>query len=154
MIECYNFSTLKIKQLKADSVAIKGVNAETMLFDLVNGEVSINTDNWTIGEYAIQYFKENQVIKTDKILCKQNLKYASTGFDPRSEARIILEAIDAVLMGRATSGQDFVKIGEKQLHYMSFDQLKKWRDFYAIEARKQEGKAGVLRFQKMSYKGI
>ena len=154
MLQCYNHSTLEIKHSKADSVALKTLNSAVMLYDLVNGVVTINTDNFTIGEYAVQFFKDDQVIEETTLICKQNLKYVSANYDPRTPAKIILEAIEAYLAGVATHQQKRVKVGQKEIQYSSYDQLMKWRDFYAIEARKEQGKAGNLRFEKISWRGI
>lgn len=154
MLECYNHSTLEIKKVGADSVAIKGQNIAVKLYDLVDGVVTINTDDYAVGEYAVQFFKGNEVIEQTILRCKQNLKYVTSSYDARTPARVILEAIDAVLMGRATSGQDYVKVGDKQLHYMNYDELLKWRDFYAMEARKEEGKPVNIRFEKITFRGI
>ena len=154
MLQCYNHSTLELKHSKADSVAIKGLNIAVKLYDLVDGVVEINTDDYSSGEYSVQFFKGNQVIQQTTLLCKQNLKYVSANYDPRTPARIVLDAIQAYLAGIATHQQKRVKVGQKEIEYSSYDELLKWRDFYAMEARKQEGKAASIRFEKLYRKGV
>lgn len=154
MLHFFNHSTLLLKHGKADSVAVKGQNTAVKLYTLTDGVAEINTDDFAVGEYAVQFFKGDQVVEQTVLVCKQNLKFAPVNFDPRSPARIILDAINAVLAGRATQLQQQVRVGDKFIRYLSYDQLIKWREFYAVEVRKEEGKAGSIRFEKYTYRGI
>ena len=154
MIECYNFSTLKIKSSKADSIAIKNVSEAVKLYDLIDGVVQINTDNWAVGQYIIQFFNGNQIISEDTITVKQNLKYVQNNYDPRSQAQKILDAINSVLAGRATAEAYHVKVGEKQIIYMSFSQLMNFKNFYEKQVKKQQGKAVQIRHEKLYYRGV
>lgn len=154
MIECYNHSTLEIKNSKADSVAIKGVNIAVKLYDLIQGVVKIDTTDYVVGQYQIQFFVGNQVISTDVLKVKQNLKFVEQSYNPISENKKILEAIKAYLAGRASSQQKQVSVGDKKIIYSSFDQLIKWKNYYQIEVRKEQGKASGLRFEKLYYRGI
>lgn len=154
MLECYNFSVLKVRNKKANSIAIKGKNQAVKVYSLVNGEAEINTDNFIVGEYAVQFFSADEVIEQTVLQVKQNLKYVSENFDPASPARKILDAINAYLAGIATHQQRRIKVGEKQIEYSSYDQLMKWRQFYIEQVRKEDGKAGALRFEKIYCRGI
>lgn len=154
MYECYNYSTLQIKDSKADSVAVKGKNTAVKLYSFLDGVVTIDTADYVVGDYAIQFFRENAVIKTDVLKVKQNLKHVDADYDPRSNAEKTLQAIEAYLAGVASHQQKRVKVGDKEIEYSSFDQLIKWRQFYKKEVRKQQGKAPNLRFEKLSYKGV
>jgi hypothetical protein len=50
--------------------------------------------------------------------------YSATGtVDPRTWEEITLDAIRAVIQGRATANQSSVKVGDKELRYYSFDEL-------------------------------
>lgn len=148
----YNFSTLIIKHSKADSVAIKGLNVAVKVYNLVDGVAQINTDNWTAGQYSVQYFVGDQIIGEDQLIVKQNLKHTDSNYDPRSKARIILEAIEAYLAGVATHQQKKVKVGQKEIEYSTFDELIKWRNFYQKEALKEEGKPTQIRHEKLFYR--
>ena len=86
----YNHSTLKLENLKADTVAVKGLNTAVKVYDLTDGVVTINTDDFTAGEYTLQFFKGDEVIEQRVLDCKQNLKYVSPEYDPRTPARVIL----------------------------------------------------------------
>ena len=154
MYECYNYSTLKIKSDKADSVAVKGTQSAVKLYDVVDGVATIDTSEYEAGNYIIQLFRGDEVIQQDRLLIKQNLKFVDAGYDPRSEAEKILEAIEAYLGGVASHQQRRVKVGDKEIQYSSFDELMKWKNYYQQEVRKEQGKASKLRFEKLYYRGV
>lgn len=154
MYECYNHSTLELKNSRADSVAIKGINIAVKLYDLIQGVVQINTSDFEVGLYQIQFFKGDEVIQQTTLKVKQNLKYVDANYDPRSEAEKILEAIEAYLAGRASSQQKEVSVGDKRIIYSSFDQLIKWRQFYKKQVRKEQGKPASIKYEKLYYKGV
>lgn len=154
MYQSYNYSTLLIKDSKADSLAVKGTNTAVKLYSFIDGVATINTDNYAVGDYALQFFSGNDVLKTDVLKIKQNLKYADDSFDPTTENKKILQAIKAYLGGVASHQQRKVKVGDKEIEYSSFDQLIKWKNYYQIEVRKEQKKASGLRFQKLYYKGL
>ena len=154
MYQSYNYSTLQIKDSKADSLAVKGKDTAVQTYSFIDGVATINTDNYSVGDYSLQFFKGDQIIKIDMLRIKQNLKYADQSFDPTSENKKILEAIKAYLAGRASSQQKQVSVGDKKIIYSSFDQLIKWKNYYQIEVRKEQGKASGLRFEKLYYRGI
>ena len=154
MLECYNYSTVELKNSKADSVAVKGVNTAVKLYNLVQGVVVIDTKDYQVGQYQVQFFKGDDVLEQTVLRVKQNLKYADDSFDPTSENKKILEAIKAYLGGVASHQQRKVKVGDKEIQYSSFDQLIKWKNYYQIEVRKQQGKASNLRFEKLYHRGL
>lgn len=154
MLECYNYSTVELKNSKADSVAVKGVNTAVKLYNLVQGVVVIDTKDYQVGQYQVQFFKGDDVLEQTVLRVKQNLKYADDSYDPTSENKKILEAIKAYLGGVASHQQRKVKVGDKEIQYSSFDQLIKWKNYYQIEVRKQQGKASNLRFQKLYHRGL
>lgn len=150
----YNYSTLTIKNSRADSVAIKGLNIAVKVFDLIDGVAEINTNDFVAGQYTIQFFNSNDVIDEDELIIKQNLKYADANYDPRSTARQILDAINAYLAGTATHQQRRVKVGEKEIEYSSYDQLIKWKNHYQKEVAREQGKPTQIRHEKLFYRGI
>ena len=154
MYECYNHSVLSIQDKKADSVAIKGMDSPVMVYELTDGKAEINTAEWSQGEYVIQFFKGDQVISFDNLLCRQNLKYVSSSYDPRSKAKQILDAINAVLQGRASANQYHVKCGDKEIFYCSFDQLMHWKNYYEKIVAKEQGKPTQIRAERLHYRGI
>lgn len=154
MYQTFNYSTLQIRDSKADSLAVKGKNTAVQTYSFIDGVVILNTENYVVGDYALQFFKGNQIIKTDVLRVKQNLKYADQNYDPASENQKILQAIKAYLGGVATHQQKKVQVGDKLIQYSSFDELIKWKNYYQLQVRKQQGKAKSLRYEKLYYKGL
>ena len=154
MYSCYNHSVLSIQNKNADSVAIKGLNTPVEVYNLSDGKVEINTDNWQQGEYVIQFFKGDEVINFDNVICRQNLKYVSSGYDPRTPAKKILDAINAYLSGIATHQQRRVKVGDKEIQYSSYEQLNKWKNYYEKIVAKEQGKPAQIKAEKLFYRGL
>lgn len=71
---------------------------------------------------------------------------ATSASDPRSEARIVLEAIEAVIQARASVDQSSMSIAGRSLSRMTPDELFKYRNEYAYKVRmeiyKQRIRAG------------
>lgn len=59
----------------------------------------------------------------------------ATAYDARSHARIALDAIEAVLEGRATVDQQEYSIGGRTLKRMQVADLFKFRDYYRAEVK-------------------
>lgn len=150
----YNHTILYIEAGKADSLAIKGIKSAVQSYSLTDGKFKVDLADYEAGLYYVQYYRGNEIIKEDELTVRQNLKYADSNFDPRSKARIILEAIQAHLAGTSTVTQRRLKCGEKEIQYSSFDELIKWKNFYQKEALKEEGKAPQVRHEKLYYRGI
>lgn len=154
MINGYNYSTITIKDTEATQLAIKGQNTAVVVLSFVNGECVIDTADYAVGDYLIQIFKGDEIIKTETLEIKQNLKYAPQGYDPRTQAEKTLQAIKAYLAGTASQQQKKIQVGDKSIQYSSFDQLIKWKNYYQLEVRKQQGKPTNLRLQKLYYRGV
>lgn len=146
----FNHSVLKFKINGIASIAVKSANTPVMIFDSEAGEITVDTADIQPGTYTIQYFTAEDDIKgVSKLQIKQNLKYASQDYDPRSHAEIALDAITAFMQGRATAQQRHIKIGDKEIEYSSFEQLIKWKNYFAKEVRKQQGKPSKIRHEFM-----
>ena len=154
MIVCYNHSQLVIEDKKANSIAIKGLSSAVQVFELTDGKTVINTDNFSAGEYVIQFFKDDVVLRQDNLQVKQNLKYSTENYDPRSNAKITLDAINAYLQGIASHQQRKIRVGQKEIQYSSFDELIKWKNYFESIVAKQDGRPSELRLQRLYYRGI
>ena len=84
----------------------------------------------------------------------QDLANASPDFDPRTQAEITLEALEAKIAGRAlTIQQSKISVGDRSIEYMnSIDELIKWRDYFKSIVAKEKGhaspKAQVCRLRR------
>lgn len=69
---------------------------------------------------------------------------ALTTYDGRSHAKIMLEAIEAAIQGRASATQLRMSINNRSIEYLSPTELIKWLSFYRAEVAK-EAQAETLR---------
>lgn len=105
-------------------------------YHLINLTPEVTALYTTNGEYAYQAYVENSdtgekyLIETGIIEIKPGLSASSTSYDPRTHARKVLDAINAVIEGRASYNQSSVKVGDKELRYYSFSQLVELREYY------------------------
>lgn len=150
-IVIFNHTPLKMQINGVSSIAIKSANTPVMVFDAENGAIEINTDDFMPGIYTIQYFNAADEIQgVSKLEIKQNLKYASQDYDPRSPAEISLAAITAFMQGRATAQQRHIKVGDKEIEYSSFEQLLKWKNYFQKQVKRESGKASKIRHEKLT----
>jgi hypothetical protein len=63
---------------------------------------------------------------------------AAGAFDGRSHARIVLDALEAVIAGRATHDQSSYSIGNRSLSRMSIPELLSFRDSYRAMVASEE----------------
>lgn len=98
------------------------------------------------GSFYYQIFSASgEVIEAGTFEVQQNLATAAEAYDPRSEARKTLEALDAKIAGRAlTIQQTKITVGDRSIEYMnSIDELLKWRDHFARIVAAEEGHAPI-----------
>lgn len=69
--------------------------------------------------------------------------FSGTTFDARTHARKTLEAIEAVIEGRASSEVSYYMIGNRQLRYMTPDELLTLRDKYRAEVTREDAATAV-----------
>ena len=69
---------------------------------------------------------------------------ALTTFDGRSHAKVMVEAIEAAIQGRASSVQLRMAINNRSIEYLSPTELIKWLSFYRAEVAK-EAQAETIR---------
>lgn len=136
--------TLKYS-LKKSSVAVINISSSDNGDDchLINLSPTVTTA-YTVGNYAYQAYVENSttgekhLIETGQIEIKTGFSDSADAFDPRTHARKVLDAIEAVIEGRATYNQSSVKVGDKELRYYSFTQLTQFREYYLQQVELDE----------------
>jgi hypothetical protein len=112
---------------------------------LVNVAASTTT-GWAAGSYTwrAQVSKAGEVytVGTGTVLIRANF---TTATDGRSHARKVLDAIEAVIEGRASSEVSYYMIGGRQLRYMEPSELMGLRDRYRAEVAREEAAERVSR---------
>lgn len=135
--------TLKytLKKPGVAPLTLTGVaDGENHLFTIT----SSNSAEYEPGTYYFQCYAEDSngerfSISAGKIEVKATLLGQADAFDPRTHAQKCLEAIEAVIEGRATSNQSSVKVGTKELQYYSFTELLALRAYYRNEVESESG---------------
>ena len=86
---------------------------------------------------------EIYTVDTGSLTIQPNLAALST-FDGRSHAKVMVEAIEAAIQGRASSVQLRMAINNRSIEYLSPTELIKWLSFYRAEVAK-EAQAETIR---------
>ena len=81
---------------------------------------------------------ERYTISTGTLTVRANLPAQFTGFDGRSHAQKVLDAIEATMEGRATKAQESIQINNRQIQYLKPEELIKWRSFYKAEVAREK----------------
>ena len=89
---------------------------------------------------------ETQVPLSGELEVLPSLRDAADGFDGRSEARKALDAIGAVLAGKASTDQKSYSIKGRSLERYSVAELLQLRAFYVCRVQKEQGKSGFRRW--------
>lgn len=108
---------------------------------------SATTVSWTAGDYSWTSWVEKTgarvTVESGLLEIKANPETV-TSRDDRSHARIVLQAIEAVIEGRATKDQEEYTIGNRSLKRTPLKDLMAMRDRYNAMVRLEDGAAGKL----------
>jgi hypothetical protein len=102
-----------------------------------------NTASLQPGFYTWQSFVTDgtgarHTVSTGSISIRANLAIQNSGFDGRSHAQKVLDAIEATMEGRASKAQGSVQINNRQIQYLKPEELVKWRSFYKAEVAREK----------------
>lgn len=97
---------------------------------------SLVAGDWKWQLYAIRT-SDSQRITIDYGITKFTLGELDTNNDLRTHAKKVLDAIEAVIEGRATIDQSSFSLGGRSLSRMSVDELMTFRDRYKAEYLKE-----------------
>lgn len=94
---------------------------------------SATTASYTKGDYTFQEYITNGssqrvVVNTGFVTVKPNLD-ADTA-DPRSHARVVFDALEAMLESRASIDQSSMSIAGRSLSRMTPEEIRDWYEFY------------------------
>lgn len=99
-----------------------------------------DTAAWAAGDYwySLRASNGTEVHEIDSGTLKvlPDLVGVGSDFDGRTHAERTLEAIEAVIEGRASKDQDSYRINNRELRRTSISQLLKLRDVYRNEVRR------------------
>lgn len=99
-----------------------------------------DTASWSAGAYwySLRATDGTEVheIETGTLTVTPDLAAVAADYDGRSHAEKVLEAIEAVIEGRASKDQDSYRINNRELRRTPISQLLKLRDVYRQEVRR------------------
>ena len=102
---------------------------------------SSTTASYTAGDYIWEAYitrsADSERIMVDSGRTEITINLANTNADLRSHAKIVLDAIEAVIEGRATIDQSSFSLGGRSLSRMSVEELMTFRDRYKTEYMKE-----------------
>lgn len=90
---------------------------------------------------------EIYTVDTGSLTIQPNLAALNT-FDGRSHAKVMVEAIEAAIQGRASSVQLRMTINNRSIEYLSPTELIKWLSFYRAEVAKEAQLESIRRTGK------
>ena len=142
-LKFYNYSEVRLPAEGADQLTILRPGSSDpprVIEEVENDEFVFQTDEWAAGLYVYQLKTGERVTGGGRFQLLQDFEHAPDGYDPRSVAEITLEAIDAMLAGRATAQQRRVQVGDKSIEYSTIAELKQWREYFLDQLAKEQGK--------------
>jgi len=96
---------------------------------------------WAAGDYTFQAYvtrsSDRYRVRTGTLKVEPNFA-ALTTFDGRSTARQALDAVEAVIKGRASQAQQEYAIGNRQLKFMPVADLILLRDKLRIDVQRED----------------
>lgn len=115
------------------------------------------TSGWEAGEYSWIAYVENDdgdrhTVRRGVIIILPDLSQETTGYDARSTAKIILDAIRATISGKATSAQLSRKVGDRELRYMTPSSLAEWELVYEEKVEDEEMEQALANGEKIKNK--
>lgn len=117
--------------------------------DLFTVQVAASvTATWAAGRYGwaswVERAGERYTLASGQLLVQADPATAAVGADSRSHAERVLDAVEAVIEGRATAAQSELQIGQRALKFIPMAELLAVRDRYRWEVRNQHAAARGL----------
>lgn len=114
------------------------------------------TASWAAGPYQyslkISKLDESYTVCTGNLTIAENPLNIPADFDARSKHQEIIEAIDATLLGQATSNQQQITIGGRQLTKIPILELITLRKYY-VNLAKNAAMGGGARTISVGFRG-
>tara|TARA_R110002012_G_scaffold63674_1_gene167486 strand:+ start:2451 stop:3047 length:597 start_codon:yes stop_codon:yes gene_type:complete len=127
--------------LKSSSANIASFNASADGADYTVTLSASASSAFTPAEYHYQAFvtkgAERYIVDSGKVTIKKN--FADSGnYDDRTHAKIVVDAIEAVIEGRATKDQESYSVAGRSLERTPIPELLVLRDRYKAEVVREE----------------
>lgn len=93
---------------------------------------------YTWQSYVTDGTGARHTVSTGSIVVRADLTAVNAGYDGRSHAQKVLDAIEATMEGRATKAQAALQINNRQIQYLKPEELIRWRSFYKTEVAREK----------------
>ena len=105
-------------------------------------EMSISESDQAAGVYRWQAYATNEdserfLVRTGTTKVVTDFNGESSGYDPRTDAEVMLDALNATLRGKATQDQLALSISGRSLSKMEPAMLLTWRDAMKAEVKRE-----------------
>jgi len=129
------------------SVVLRGIDAIDLTAtadgdDYLLKEDATTTGGWSPGQYwvSIRVTDGTDVLQVEEgnVEVLPDLADKAAGYDGRTHAEKVLEAIEAVIESRATKDQRRYRVNNRELERQGIDELLRLRDRYRDEVRRQK----------------
>lgn len=105
------------------------------------------TDGLEPGDYWWQSYAElgteRYKISSGELAVVRDLADAAEGYDGRTTVKKTLDALDAMILGKASKDQRQMTVGDRQLTRLSPTELIKWREIYRAEYQREQAAARI-----------
>lgn len=100
------------------------------------------SSTWEVGGYtwqaSVSLGGDRYTVDRGHVEVDADLAHAPAGYDPRSHARRVLDAIEATLEGRAGAVESETTINGRSIQFIPFEELLKLRDRYRAMVRAED----------------
>lgn len=109
------------------------------------------TATWAAGgyEWRAQVSKSSEVYTVDSGRLQIAPVFGTTGLDARSAARKALDAVEAVILGRATTGVAEYQIAGRQLRHIPIPELLTLRDSLRADVAREDAAKSLAKTGRM-----
>lgn len=101
------------------------------------------TASWKPGDYLFQLLTADGLKESGEITLLPNFALSDVTTNVKTPAQQMVEAIEAVIEGRATQSQKSMSVGDKSISYMDLDELLKYLEYFRKKAAEEQGLSDV-----------
>lgn len=114
--------------------------------------VAVDTASWDPGCYHYQAWvrlgDDAHMVESGAIDIKPNFRTQTSGYDGRTHAEKVLDALEAMIEGKATRDQQSYSVGGRSITRLTPAELVDWRSVYRREVNAQRRKTGPRKLSR------
>jgi len=102
-----------------------------------------DTAEWIPGDYLFQLLTSNGLAESGAITLLPNFALQPLSADFKTPAQQMVDAIEAVIEGRATQSQKSLTVGDKSLTYCDLSELLQYLDYFKKKVAEEQGQSSI-----------